>query len=94
MMSSKSAALAVLAFTKINMAAHSGSVDEELMKKTEATSIIWTWFGFKVSDNEQQNIICKICRVTILAKHLFYHLKTKDATEYAERQRMLLTLRN
>ena len=39
-------ALAVLAGTQINMATHGGSVEEELMKKTGTTSIIWTWFGF------------------------------------------------
>ena len=67
--------------------------EEELVKKTGATSIIWSWFGFKVSDSEQKNIICKICRVTVIAKkgntsNLFYHLKTKHVVEYEESQRM------
>ena len=40
------AALAVLAGAQINMVTNGGSVDEEHVKKTGATSIIWTWFGF------------------------------------------------
>lgn len=74
-----------------------GEVEEvELVKKTGATSIIWSWFGFKVSDSEQKNIICKICRATVTAKrgntsNLFYHLKTKHVVEYEESQRMRAT---
>lgn len=70
-----------------------GVQEEELVKKTGATSIIWTWFGFKVSDSEQKNIICKICRATVTAKrgntsNLFYHLKTKHVVEYEQSQTM------
>ncbi|XP_062312234.1 E3 SUMO-protein ligase ZBED1-like [Osmerus eperlanus] len=69
------------------------SETEELVKKTGATSIIWTWFGFKTSDKQQQTILCKVCGATVLAKkgnttNLFYHLKTKHATEYQHCQAM------
>ena len=50
------AVLAVLAGAKINMSAQSGSVDEELIKKTGATSIIWTWFGFKAAKHNLQDM--------------------------------------
>ena len=38
--------IAALAGAQTNMATHGRSLDEELVKKTGATSIIWTWFGF------------------------------------------------
>ncbi|KAF0022864.1 hypothetical protein F2P81_024845 [Scophthalmus maximus] len=66
---------------------------EELVKKTGATSTIWTWFGFKPSDKQQQTILCNVCWATVLAKSgnttkLFYHLKTKHVTEYQQCQAM------
>ena len=66
---------------------------EALVKKNGATSVIWTWFGYKASDVEEKTIYCKMCRVTVTAKegntsNLFYHLKTKHALEYAESQRL------
>ncbi|XP_069821004.1 E3 SUMO-protein ligase ZBED1-like [Dendropsophus ebraccatus] len=71
------------------------SVEEEevLIRKTGATSVIWTWFGFKESDVEQKNIICKLCRARIIAKmgnttNLFYHLKTKHVLEYEDSQKL------
>lgn len=58
--------------------------------------MIWTWFGFKKSDSEQKNVICKMCRVAVPASkgntsNLFYHLKTKHVLEYEESQRMRST---
>lgn len=70
-------------------------MEELLAKKTGAVSVIWMWFGFRALDNQQKNIICEICRVTVIAKrdntsNLFCHLKTKHVIEYEERQRMRL----
>lgn len=67
--------------SRINMA-ESVSKTEDLVKKTGATSIIWTWFGFKPSDEQQKNILCRVCGAKVPAKrgnttNLFYHLKTK-----------------
>ncbi|XP_040278097.1 E3 SUMO-protein ligase ZBED1-like [Bufo bufo] len=67
--------------------------EEVLIKKTGATSVIWTWFGFKKSDVEQKNIICKVCRATIIAKrgnttNLFHHLKMKHPLEYQDSQKL------
>ncbi|XP_047656263.1 E3 SUMO-protein ligase ZBED1-like [Tachysurus fulvidraco] len=67
--------------------AESVSETEELVKKTGATSIIWTWFGFKPSDEQQKNILCRVCGAKVPAKsgnttNLFYHLKTKHVVEY------------
>ena len=61
----------------------------ELVKKTSVTSIIWTWFGYKPSDEQQERILCRVCGATVLAKssnttNLFYHLKTKHAIEYPD----------
>ena len=69
------------------------SQTEELVKKKGATSIIWNWFGFKRTDEQQQAILCRVCAATILAKsgnttNLFYHLKTKHIGEYHESQAM------
>ncbi|KAI2647713.1 Zinc finger BED domain-containing protein 6 [Labeo rohita] len=44
------------------------SETEELVKKTGATSVIWTWFGFKPSDEQQQNILCRMCGANVPAK--------------------------
>ena len=65
----------------------------QLVKKTGATSVIWNWFGFKPSDEQQKEILCRVCGATILAKsgnttNLFYHLKAKHAIEYQECQAM------
>ncbi|KAL3972567.1 protein-disulfide reductase (glutathione) [Sarotherodon galilaeus] len=67
--------------------------EEVLVKKTGATSVIWNWFGFRQSDTEQKNIICKLCRATVISKtgntsNLFHHLKTKHILEYQESQKL------
>ncbi len=82
----------------INMA-ESVSKTEELVKKTGATSIIWTWFGFKPSDEQQQNILCRVCGAKVPAKrgnttNLFYHLKTKHVVEYQHCQAMQPTAKS
>ena len=41
--------------------------EEQLVKKKGAHSIIRTWFGFKVSDTEQKNVYCKLCKKTVVA---------------------------
>ncbi len=69
------------------------------MKKTGATSIIWTWFGFKPSDEQQQNILCRVCGAKVPAKrgnttNLFYHLKTKHVVEYQHCQAMQPTAKS
>lgn len=65
---------------------------EELVKKVGATSVIWEWFGFRVSDTKQEDIICKVCRASVTARqgntsNLFYHLRTKHVVEYEASQR-------
>lgn len=67
--------------------------EEVLIKKIGVTSVIWTLFGFKESDVEQKYIICKVCRVTVIAKrgntsNLFYHFTTKHVLEYQESQKL------
>lgn len=67
--------------------------DEVLVKKTGVASVIWNWFGFRQSDTEQKNIICKVCQATVISKtgntgNLFYHLKTKHILEYQESQKL------
>lgn len=79
--------------------AESVSETEELVKKTGATSIIWTWFGFKPSDEQQQNILCRVCGAKVPAKrgnttNLFYHLKTKHVVEYQHCQAMQPTAKS
>lgn len=58
--------------------------DKELVWKKGASSVVWNWFGFKVSDLDQQTVLCKFCRRIVLAKggntsNIFYHLKTLHA---------------
>ena len=67
--------------------------DEQLVKMKGAHSIIWTWFGFKVSDTEQKTVNCKLCKKTVVANggnttNLFHHLQRNHVLEYEESQRM------
>ncbi|GAA6096348.1 zinc finger BED domain-containing protein 1-like, partial [Tachysurus ichikawai] len=56
------------------------SETEELVKKTGATSIIWTWFGFKPSDKQQKNILCRVCEAkTCHHQHCQARSSTKNA---------------
>lgn len=63
--------------------------DDELVKKKGGSSVVWNWFGFKISDLDQQTIFCKLCRRVVLAKggntsNLFTHLKTMHVHQYEE----------
>ena len=54
--------------------------EDELVKKKGGTSVVWNWFGFKISDPDQKTALCKLCRGVVLAKggnttNLFNHLK-------------------
>ena len=67
--------------------------EEELVPKKGATSVVWNFFGFRKSDNEQNVILCKECRATVAAgggntSNLFHHLKIKHAKQYYESQKM------
>nr|XP_054594508.1 E3 SUMO-protein ligase ZBED1-like [Nothobranchius furzeri] len=67
-----------------------GDAEEELVsKKKNNGSIIWKWFGFKLSDDQQQNVFCKECRKPVATKgssttNLFHHLKQRHKVEYEE----------
>ncbi len=67
--------------------------EEELVPKKGAPSVVWNFFGFRKSDNEQKAILCKACRATVVAgggntSNLFHHLKMKHAKQYYESQKM------
>lgn len=56
-------------------------------KKGRTTSVIWRHFGFKLSDVEQKEITCKICRAVVSAPqsnttNLFNHLKFSHKVVY------------
>uniref|UniRef100_A0AAV2MBN1 BED-type domain-containing protein n=1 Tax=Knipowitschia caucasica TaxID=637954 RepID=A0AAV2MBN1_KNICA len=61
--------------------------EPELVCKKGATSVVWSWFGFRPSDTRQNTIFCKICKRSVVAKggnttNLFHHLKQKHLLEY------------
>lgn len=61
--------------------------EEELVKKKGGSSVVWNWFGFRISDIDQQTTLCKLCRRVVAAKggntsNLFHHLKTMHVREY------------
>ena len=64
--------------------------EEELVSKTKNNgSIVWRWFGFKVSDDQQQNVFCKECRKPVATKsssttNLFHHLQQRHKVQYEE----------
>lgn len=66
------------------------TADDELVSKKKTNgSIIWKWFGFKVSDDNQQNVVCKVCRKPVATKsssttNLFRHLQLRHKVEYEE----------
>ncbi|TRY57992.1 hypothetical protein DNTS_027343, partial [Danionella cerebrum] len=71
-------------------------VQEELVKKKGGSSIIWNWFGFKISDVNQQTVLCRLCRRIVAAKggntsNLFNHLKTVHLREYEDCTKMRAT---
>ena len=53
------------------------------------TSIVWTWFGYGKSDQEQAKLVCKICRQLVPARtgntaNLFHHLRRHHPSNYTE----------
>ena len=61
---------------------------EELVPRNGATSIVWTWFGFRASDVKQE-VICKECNKVVSAPqsnttNLFNHLKKHHKPKYEE----------
>uniref|UniRef100_A0AAR2K029 BED-type domain-containing protein n=1 Tax=Pygocentrus nattereri TaxID=42514 RepID=A0AAR2K029_PYGNA len=73
--------------------AESSAVEEELVMKRGASSVVWRWFGYKISDTLQTAVICKICKKQIITKggntsNLFHHLrKKKHPCQYEESQK-------
>ena len=56
-------------------------------KKGKNKSAVWKHFGFKESDSEQEQILCKICNTVVSAPqgnttNLFNHLKSKHKVVY------------
>lgn len=69
---------------------------EELVKKKGGSSVVWNWFGFKISDINQQTVLCNLCRRVAVAKggntsNLFNHLKTMHVRKYEECTQMRAT---
>uniref|UniRef100_A0A9J8CLF4 BED-type domain-containing protein n=1 Tax=Cyprinus carpio carpio TaxID=630221 RepID=A0A9J8CLF4_CYPCA len=65
---------------------------EELVPKRGATSVAWTWFGYKKTDVHQTTVVCKVCRLPVPTTdsnttNLFYHLRKNHEKEYRESQR-------
>ncbi|KAL4005537.1 hypothetical protein ACER0C_005250 [Sarotherodon galilaeus] len=67
-----------------------GASEEELVgKKKTNGSIIGRWFGFKVSDEQQNNVFCRECRKSVATKgssttNLFHHLQLRHKVQYEE----------
>lgn len=67
-----------------------GASEEELVgKKKTNGSIIWRWFGFKVSDEQQNNVFCRECRKSVATKgssttNLYHHLQLRHKVQYEE----------
>ncbi|XP_013880075.1 zinc finger BED domain-containing protein 1 [Austrofundulus limnaeus] len=58
-------------------------------KKKNNGSLIWRWFGFKTTDEQQKDVICRECRKQVPTKsssttNLFHHLKQRHKKEYEE----------
>ena len=82
-----------LTWRKITNMAEGGAESKELVAKRGSSSIIWNWFGYDKSDMEQNSVICKVCKKTVIAKvgntiNLFHHLKHQHKPEYDESQKM------
>lgn len=66
---------------------------EELVKKRKSTSVIWNWFGFSSTDQDQTSAICKVCKEHVKTSdasttNLFNHLRRRHPKEYAESETM------
>uniref|UniRef100_A0AAR2KWN2 BED-type domain-containing protein n=1 Tax=Pygocentrus nattereri TaxID=42514 RepID=A0AAR2KWN2_PYGNA len=60
--------------------------------KRGARSVVWRWFGYKISDTLQTAVICKICKKQIMTKggntsNLFHHLRQKHPCQHEESQK-------
>ena len=71
--------------------------EDELVKKKGGTSVVWNWFGFKISDPDQITTLCKLCRRFVFVKggnttNLFNHLKNIHVREYEQCTRMRETV--
>ena len=61
---------------------------EELMPKKNTYSAVWTFFGLKKTQKEDdESVVCRLCRSVVLARggntsNLFSHLKIHHAKEY------------
>lgn len=58
-------------------------------KRKSTGSIIWRWFGFKLSDEKQSVVICRQCNKNVPTNrgnttNLFHHLKQWHKMEYEE----------
>ena len=75
----------------------SGTTEGEVVdKKGYKTSIIWKWFGYLKTDEEQDKTVCKLCRRSVPARlgnttNLFQHLKTYHPSDYTESMKMRVT---
>ncbi|XP_053170155.1 zinc finger BED domain-containing protein 4-like [Scomber japonicus] len=63
---------------------HARDAEETLVPKTNSTSAIWQYFGFKKEDNLQSQVLCRTCRAVVatsrgnttnLHHHLLHHHK-------------------
>ncbi len=55
-------------------------IDTKLVAKKTSTSVIWRYFGFKITDTEQREVLCKICHIRVATSrgnttNLYQHLK-------------------
>lgn len=62
---------------------------EQLIPKRGATSAVWNFFGFKMSDVDQTTVTWKCCRAKVVAgggniSNLLHHLSWKHVLEYKE----------
>ena len=71
------------------METESAAQEELVSKRKHNGLIIWRWFGFKVSDDKQQNVFCIECRKLVSTKgssttNLFHHLQQHHKVQYKE----------
>ncbi|XP_036940317.1 E3 SUMO-protein ligase ZBED1-like [Acanthopagrus latus] len=63
--------------------------EEPLVPREAAKSTVWSFFGFRASDIDQKDVICKECHRVVSAPkgnttNLFNHLKTHHKQKYDE----------
>ncbi|RXN16574.1 zinc finger BED domain-containing 1-like protein [Labeo rohita] len=73
--------------------ATSPEATELVAKKRTTGSIIWRYFGFKASDEQQTDVYCRECRKLVPTKassttNLFHHLQTRHKLAYEECTRL------